>query len=87
MDRRTGTDLWRKAIEKEMKNVMPAFEFRDDDKVPIGHKEIKCHFVFDLKMCWERKRLEFVNYCMPVKACVVSTFCHIFILNLFEISK
>ena len=27
IDERTGTDFWRKAIEQEMKNVMPAFEF------------------------------------------------------------
>ena len=27
LDEESGTDFWRKAIEKEMKNVMPAFEF------------------------------------------------------------
>ena len=55
IDRRTGTDFWRKAIEKEMKNVRIAFEFRDDDKVPIGYKHIPCHMVFDIKSDLRRK--------------------------------
>jgi hypothetical protein len=29
---------------------MPAFEFRDDDKVPPGYKKIDCHMVFDVKV-------------------------------------
>jgi hypothetical protein len=28
-----GTTFWHDAIEKEMKNVLSAFEFYDDDKV------------------------------------------------------
>jgi hypothetical protein len=48
--RRTGTTFWRDAINKEMKNVLPAFEFRDDDQVPIGYKHITCHMIFDVKM-------------------------------------
>ena len=55
IDRRTQTNFWRLAIEKEMKNVMPAFEFRDDDKMPIGYKEIGCHMIFDVKMDLTRK--------------------------------
>jgi hypothetical protein len=31
IDRESGTDLWTKAIAKEMKNVEHAFEFRDGD--------------------------------------------------------
>jgi Reverse transcriptase (RNA-dependent DNA polymerase) len=50
IDKKTGTDFWRRAIEKEMKNVMPAFEFRDDDEMPIGYKLIECHMIFDVKM-------------------------------------
>ena len=50
IDEETGTDYWRKAIEKEMKNVMPAFEFRDDDKMPVGYAKIRCHMVFDVKI-------------------------------------
>lgn len=49
-DEEDGTTFWRDAIEKEMKNVRVAFEFNDKDEVPIGHKEIKCHWVFDVKM-------------------------------------
>ena len=32
LDDKTGTDLWQKAIEKEMKNVMPAFTFLEQDE-------------------------------------------------------
>ena len=45
-----GTDFWRKAIEKEMKNVMPAFQFTEDGKILIGYKHIDCHMIFDIKM-------------------------------------
>jgi hypothetical protein len=55
VDRDTGTDFWRKAIDKEMKNVMPAFEFRDDNEVPIGYKHIDCHMIFDVKLDLTRK--------------------------------
>jgi hypothetical protein len=55
IDEETGTDYWRKAIEKEMRNVMPAFEFRDDNVVPIGYKHIDCHLVFDIKADLTRK--------------------------------
>ncbi|KAI2507343.1 Reverse transcriptase (RNA-dependent DNA polymerase) [Fragilaria crotonensis] len=36
IDKRTGTDFWKKAIEKEIRNVFPAFKFikGDDTKVP-----------------------------------------------------
>jgi Reverse transcriptase (RNA-dependent DNA polymerase) len=50
IDARNGDTAWRDAIAKEMKNVMPAFEFRDDDKVPPGYKKIDCHMVFDVKV-------------------------------------
>ena len=50
IDEETGTGFWRMAIEKEMKNVMPAFEFCDDDKMPVGYKKIQCHMVFDVKI-------------------------------------
>ena len=38
------------AIEKEMKNVMCAFEFKDGDTIPIGHKTVQVHMIFDVKM-------------------------------------
>ena len=50
IDEETGTGFWRMAIEKEMKNVMPAFEFCDDDKMPVGYEKIQCHMVFDVKI-------------------------------------
>ena len=56
LDDKTGTDLWQKAIEKEMKNVMPAFTFLErDEKVPIGYQHIDCHMIFDVKMDFTRK--------------------------------
>jgi hypothetical protein len=48
--RNTGTSFWTDVIEKEMKNVLPAFEFRDDDVMPPGFKKIDCHMVFDVKL-------------------------------------
>jgi hypothetical protein len=50
IDVRTGTTFWRDAIEKEMKNILPAFKFNEDDSVPIGYKKITCHMIFDVKM-------------------------------------
>jgi len=55
VDRDTGTDFWRKAIEKEMSNVLIAFEFRDDNIVPKFYKHIECHMIFDVKMDLTRK--------------------------------
>jgi hypothetical protein len=57
IDRRTGTDFWRKAIEKEIRNVFPAFEFIEDNKanVPPGHEFVATYFVFDIKMDLTRK--------------------------------
>ena len=55
IDRKTGTDFWRKAIEKEIKNVQIAFKFLDDDKVPIGYQKIPCHMIFTIKMDLTRK--------------------------------
>ncbi len=34
---------------------MLAFEFRDDDVMPIGHQKIDCHMIFDVKMDLTRK--------------------------------
>jgi hypothetical protein len=51
IDQETGTDFWCLAIEKEMKNVMPAFKILDEDgKAPIGYKWIPCHMIFDVQM-------------------------------------
>jgi Reverse transcriptase (RNA-dependent DNA polymerase) len=55
IDDRTGTTFWRDAIAKEMRNVMPAFEFRDDNQMPVGYKLIDCHMIFDIKSDLTRK--------------------------------
>jgi hypothetical protein len=52
--------MWRKAIEKEMRNVMVAFDVRDDGKVPIGFKEISCHLIFDVKSDTLARKARFV---------------------------
>ena len=55
-DRISGTDFWKKAIEKEMRNVTPAFKFLDPDKPhPKGYQNIECHMIFDIKMDFTRK--------------------------------
>ena len=46
IDRKMETDFWKKAIEKEMKNAMPAFEIRDNNMAPIGtaqENRLSCH--------------------------------------------
>jgi len=56
LDKESGTEFWQRAIEKEMKNVMPAFKFIEaDQSVPIGFKWIPLHMVFDVKMDFTRK--------------------------------
>jgi hypothetical protein len=60
IDRRTGTTFWREAIEKEMRNVGVAFQFNPDDTIPIGHKLIKCHMIFDVKMVGLVRKARFV---------------------------
>jgi hypothetical protein len=57
IDKRTGTDFWEKAIEKEIRNVFPAFEFHksDNNQVPPGFQFVETYFVFDIKMELTRK--------------------------------
>jgi hypothetical protein len=55
IDKETGTEFWTKAVEKEMKNIEPAFEFRDNDIMPVGYQHIDCHMIFDVKITLERK--------------------------------
>jgi hypothetical protein len=47
INERTGTHFWRKAIKLEMENVLPSFEFIDDDVVPKFYKHINCNMIFD----------------------------------------
>ena len=65
IDQATGTDFWRKALNKEMSKVKVAWEVREgitpedvqSGKVLalIGYQEIGCHVVFDVKMDFSRK--------------------------------
>ena len=64
IDEETGTDYWRKAIEKEMKNMMPAYEFGDDDKMPVGYAKIQCHMTFYLELETGQERQGFVLMAM-----------------------
>jgi hypothetical protein len=49
LDELSKTTFWRDAIAKEMANVMPAFEFINNNKPPIGYKKIPCHMIFHIK--------------------------------------
>lgn len=60
IDLKTGTTFWWDAIDKEMKNVSPAFRFVDGDVVPVGYKHIPCHMIFDVKMVGLVRKARFV---------------------------
>jgi hypothetical protein len=46
-----GNTLWADAIAKLMKNVRVAFNVLEDDQVvPVGHQESRCHGIYDIKM-------------------------------------
>jgi hypothetical protein len=49
------TSFWKDVIEKEMRNVLMAFKFRDDNVMQPGFKKINCHTVFDVKLDLVRK--------------------------------
>jgi hypothetical protein len=38
-----------------MKAIERAFEFKDDDQMPVGHQHINCHMVSDVKITLDRK--------------------------------
>ena len=40
IDEENGTEYWRKAIEKVIKNVMIGFELCNYDKLPVDYEEI-----------------------------------------------
>ena len=63
-------DIWQKAIKKEMKNVQVAFEFNKDNMMPVGHTEIRLHWVFDIKMDllqWKARLVAYSNKTDPPK--------------------
>jgi hypothetical protein len=56
IDRETGTNLWSKAIEKEMLHMFPAFKILDEGEPPlVASKFIQCHMHFELKLDLTRK--------------------------------
>ena len=51
LDAKNGDTKWMDAILKEMKNVRDDFYIlKDGDHAPIGHKQINCHLIYDVKM-------------------------------------
>jgi hypothetical protein len=51
LDAANGDTLWADAIHKEMTNVKVVFKVLVSGKrVPVGHQEIRCHGIFDVKM-------------------------------------
>ena len=58
IDKKTGTDFWKKAIQKEMSNVRVAFKRWENGTVADAksgqglpaYQRIKCHMIFDIKM-------------------------------------
>jgi hypothetical protein len=60
IDARTGTKFWEDAMNKEMQNVRPACDIRDDGIIPAFHKEIKCHMIFDIKADTLQRKARFV---------------------------
>ena len=66
IDKKTGTDYWFKVIRHELEKLQVALEI--DDKIDpqairlgaacseyVGYKEIRCHWVFDIKMDLTRR--------------------------------
>jgi Reverse transcriptase (RNA-dependent DNA polymerase) len=63
IDAENGDTQWRDAIEKEMKNIRPAFRIWDNsiDKIPNHYQKINCHMIFDVKMSENfRRKARFV---------------------------
>ena len=51
LDANNGYTKWMDAIPKEMKNVRVPFDIlKDGERAPIGHKQINCHLIYDVKM-------------------------------------
>jgi hypothetical protein len=56
LDTKNGNTLWQDAIVKEMTNARVAFKLLErGERPPVGHKEITCHLIFDLKLDMTRK--------------------------------
>ena len=55
IDRKTGTDFWTKALDKELRNVFQTFKFVDRKEVPPGYTQCQLMMVFDIKLDLTRK--------------------------------
>ena len=56
LDKENGNNLWRDAINKEMKNVLVAFKLLKEGEVPLpGSKRIPYHIIFDARFDLTRK--------------------------------
>ena len=61
----TGTDFWRKAINKEMSKVKIAWDVNDGNTLSearaatatafVGFQEIGCHLIFEVNMDFTQK--------------------------------
>eukprot|EP00536_Pseudo-nitzschia_multiseries_P015983 jgi/Psemu1/44457/gm1.44457_g len=50
-----------KVINKEMTSNMAAFEFTEEDTIPVGHKEITTYMIFDIKLGSLTRKARFVG--------------------------
>jgi hypothetical protein len=70
IDKENENALWYDAVQKEMKNVMIAFDVMESDRhLPVGYKHLPCHIIWDVKMDFTRK-CRFVaggHLCAPPK--------------------
>ena len=56
LDKENGNDLWQKAVDKELKNVIVAFQLlQEGEQLPVGSKRIPYHLIFDVKFNLTRK--------------------------------
>ena len=51
LDAKNGDTKWMDTILKEMTNIRVAFDIlKGGDRAPIGHKQINCHLIYDVKI-------------------------------------
>ena len=56
IDKKTGTDFWRKSIDKDMRKNRIIFEIIDEGVVDtIGPQRIYCYMVFNVNIYFQRK--------------------------------
>ena len=61
LDAKNGDTKWMGAISKEMTNVRVPFDIlKDGDRAPIGHKQINCHLIYDVKVVDFRRKARLV---------------------------